>query len=168
MVRNFFKKKRSNEKLDNFIQKYNIPRSYLSTTRKNVARAVFIGVFIGFIPAPGHMLAVIALMPFARFNVPIAITSVWIANPVTMPFIYFFEYKVGAMLLGMKIDSSMQMNETWILENIKHIFVPLYFGTAIVALSVSALLYMLINFCWRRSVTRARYKNKTVIESENE
>lgn len=168
MIRNFFKKKRSNEKMDNFMQKYNVPRSYLSTTRKNVARAVFIGVFIGFIPMPGHMITVMALMPFARFNVPIAIASVWVANPVTMPFIYFFEYKVGAMLLGMQIDSSMQMNETWILENIKHIFLPLYFGTAIVALAVSALLYMIVNWCWKRSITRARYGNKTVIESEDE
>lgn len=168
MIRNFFKKNRSSEKLDNFIQKYNVPRAYLSTTRKNIARGVFIGILIGFIPMPGHMISVIALMPFVRFNVPIAIASVWVANPITMPFIYYFEYKIGALLLGMQIDSSMQMNETWILENIKHIFVPLYFGTAIVGLLVAGIVYMIINWCWRRSVTRARYRNKIVKKSEDE
>lgn len=160
MIRDFFKKKRSNEKLDNFIQKYKIPRSYLSTTRRNVARAMFIGMFLGLIPMPGHMLAVIALMPFARFNVPIALTMVWVANPFTIPIIYYIEYKTGALFLGMHMIQPAHMGAEWFITNLEHIFVPLYVGTAFYSLVISSLLYYVINFLWTRSVNRARNQNK--------
>ena len=165
MIRNFFKKKRTNEKLDNFLQKYNIPRSYLSTTRKNVARAVFIGIFIGLIPAPGHMLSVIALMPFARFNVPIALSMVWINNPITMVPIYYLEYKTGAYFLGTQIVEPQHIDASWFFDNLTHIFLPLYAGTIFYSLVVSAGAYFLINFLWKRSVNNARYQNR--LDEEN-
>lgn len=160
MIREFFKKKRISTKLDGLIEKYNVPRAYLSTTRKNVARGIFIGSFIGFIPAPGHMLSVLALMPFSRFNVPIALSMVWINNPITMFPIYYLEYKTGAFLLGMHMIEPHHMNVSWFFENLEHIFLPLYMGTLIYSLSVSSFFYFTINFLWKRSVNNARYQNK--------
>ena len=76
MIRRVFKKKPSNGKLDQFIKKYKIPREYLSINRKAIAKGVGIGLFWGFIPMPMQMLAVVAMTPFFKFNVPIAISMV--------------------------------------------------------------------------------------------
>ncbi len=165
MVRNFFKKKRSSSKLDSVIEKYNIPRAYLSTTRKNVAKGVFIGIFIAFIPAPGHMLSVIALMPFARFNVPIALSAVWVNNPITMVPIYYLEYKTGSLFLDMHIIEPKHMDVSWFFDNLTHIFLPLYMGTLFYSLAISSFFYFMINFLWKRSVHKERYQNR--LDEEN-
>lgn len=62
MIRRTLKKTSKSEKLKAFIEKYKIPREYLSTNRKMVSRAVLIGLFIAFIPMPMQMLAVVAMM----------------------------------------------------------------------------------------------------------
>ena len=165
MIREFFKKKRSNYKIDSLIQKYNVPRAYLATTRKSVARGMFIGIFIGLIPMPGHMLSVLALMPFARFNVPIALSMVWINNPFTMAGIYYIEYITGAFFLGMHMDMHQHMDAAWFIDNLKHIFLPLYVGTAFYSLLISSTVYFIINLLWRRSVNNARYQNNNYEET---
>jgi len=166
MIRNVFKKKRSSSKLESLIEKYKIPRAYLSTTRKNVARGMFIGIFIGLLPAPGHMLSVIALMPFARFNVPIALSMVWVNNPLTMVPIYYLEYKTGAYLLGTHIIESQKMDASWFFDNLEKIFLPLYVGTAFYALIISSLVYFIVNILWKRSVKKARYQNRVDEDEE--
>lgn len=34
-----------------------------------------------------------------RVNIPAAITSVWVTNPITWPVILFWQYRLGAFLL---------------------------------------------------------------------
>ena len=155
MVRKFFKKKSSGGKLDQFIEKYNIPRAYLSTNRKNISKGVFIGLFIGFIPMPMQMLAVVAMMPFVKFNVPIAISMVWLSNPFTMPAMYYMEYLTGSFFLGTEV-APVEMTMQWFSDNLKNIFVPLYVGTLFYSVTVSAAMYFLINFLWQRSVHKER------------
>lgn len=159
MVRKFFKKKSSGGKLNQLIEKYNIPRAYLSTNRKNISRGVFIGLFIGFIPMPMQMLAVMAMIPFAKFNVPIAISMVWLSNPVTMPAMYYMEYLTGSFFLGTQM-APVEMTMEWFTDNIKNIFLPLYVGTAFYSVTVSTAVYFLINYLWRRSVHKERYQSK--------
>ena len=155
MVRKFFKKKSSGGKLDQFIEKYNIPRAYLSTNRKNISKGVFIGLFIGFIPMPMQMLAVVAMMPFVKFNVPIAISMVWLSNPFTMPAMYYMEYLTGSFFLGTEV-APVEMTMQWFSDNLKNIFVPLYVGTLFYSVTVSTAMYFLINFLWQRSVHKER------------
>ncbi|MBU0631342.1 DUF2062 domain-containing protein [bacterium] len=163
MVRKFFQKKSSGGKLNQLIEKYNIPRAYLSTNRKNISRGVFIGLFIAFIPMPMQMLAVIAMIPFAKFNVPIAISMVWLSNPVTMPAMYYMEYLTGSFFLGTQI-APVEMTMEWFTDNIKNIFLPLYVGTAFYSVTVSSAVYFLINYLWQRSVYKER--NQGRVEDE--
>ncbi|MCK5854605.1 MAG: DUF2062 domain-containing protein, partial [Sulfurovaceae bacterium] len=60
MIRQLFKNKTPNVKLNAFIKKYNIPREYLSINRKSISLGIFIGIFWGFVPMPMQMLAVLA------------------------------------------------------------------------------------------------------------
>jgi uncharacterized protein (DUF2062 family) len=156
MIRKIFRKKRTNGKIDQFIKKYKIPREYLSVNRKSITRGIFIGLFWGFIPMPMQMLAVLSMTPFFRFNVPIAISMVWLSNPLTMPFMYYMEYQTGNLILGRDGLENIELTLTWFSENWDNILVPLYIGTIPYSVFVSALIYLILNRLWIISVKRER------------
>ena len=160
MIRKLFKKKQSNGKIKAFISKYKIPREYLSINRKSISRGVFIGLFWGFIPMPMQMLAVLAITPFIKFNVPIAITMVWLSNPITMPFMYYMEYQTGNFLLGNAGLDNIELTLDWFSNNWDKIIMPLYIGTIPYALGISSVVYFIINKLWIDSVQKETFQRK--------
>jgi hypothetical protein len=154
-MRQFFKQITNNEKLREFIQRYNIPFEYVSANRRMVARGVFIGFFIAIIPMPMQMLAVMAIVPFAKFNVPVALAMCWVSNPFTMPIILYIEYLTGSFLLGMHV-STPEISVEWVSQNFSDIVIPLYAGTAFYSIIGSVFAYFLINYLWRESVKKDR------------
>lgn len=154
-MRQFLKKIRNNEKLRELIEKYNIPFEYVSANRRMVAKGVFIGFFIAIIPMPMQMLAVISMMPFAKFNVPIALAMCWISNPFTTPVILYIEYLTGSFLLGSQV-ATLEISVEWFSKNFSNIVIPLYTGTAFYSIIGSVLAYFLINYLWRESVKKDR------------
>ena len=158
MIRKVFKKKKSNSKLDAILKKYKIPRELLSVNRKMISRAMLVGLFIAMIPMPLQMLAVILIAPFFRFNVPLAISLVWITNPLTMPFIYYIEYITGNFLLMQEGIGTIELSLDWFENNIGDIFIPLYVGTFFYSVIFSIGGYYLVDKLWIASVNRAKKK----------
>lgn len=156
MIRKIFKKKKTNNKLQQFIDKYKIPREYLAVNRKSISRGVFIGLFFGFIPMPMQMLAVLVVTPFFKFNVPIAISMVWLSNPITMPFMYYMEYQTGNFLLGSEGLENIELTLDWFSENWDKILLPLYVGTLPYSLILSSIVYYIINRLWIISVKKEK------------
>lgn len=146
-MRKKIKKISSSNKIQKFLDKYNIPKVYLSTNREMVSKSFLIGLFLAFLPIPLQMLAVILMMKFFKFNVPVAIALCWISNPLTMPFIFYVEYIVGGFLLNIEIET-IHISVEWFNNNFQDIFIPLYFGALIVASVVSTIVYFSINFLW--------------------
>jgi uncharacterized protein (DUF2062 family) len=163
MIRKIFKKMGASQKVKPILEKYKIPPEYLSVNRKMTSKAVLIGLFIAFIPMPMQMVAVILMMPFVRFNVPIGLLMCWITNPITMPFIYYIEYQMGSFLLSTQM-MPVQMTIEWFSANIDNIFIPLYVGALFFSTTLSSLSYYLINHFWRSSVD----KNKKLHFSDRE
>jgi uncharacterized protein (DUF2062 family) len=160
MIRKIFKNKRSNTKIKDFIHKYKIPREYLSINRKSISKGILIGLFWGFIPMPMQMLAVLAITPFVKFNVPIAISMVWLSNPLTMPFMYYMEYQTGIFLLGYESLENIELTLDWFSNNWDKIITPLYLGTIPYSLGVSAIIYFIINKLWIDSVKKEKSQRK--------
>lgn len=167
MIRKVLKKTSSrSEKLDKFLDKYNLSREFFGVNRRSVTRGVWIGLFWGFIPMPMQMVAVV-LSTFAfRFNVPIAIAMVWLSNPITMPPMYYMEYLTGNFLLGQEGLDDIELTMQWFTENFDQILLPLYVGTSFYSVIVSTLVYFLLNWLWIKSVheekreRNARHKRK--------
>ena len=66
-----------------------------------IAMGMAIGVFVGFTPTlPFHTIIAIILAFILRGSKPAAIISVWVGNPLTIPFFYFGSYKVGMFIHG--------------------------------------------------------------------
>lgn len=156
MIRKILKKKKTNSKLKQFIEKYKIPQEYLSINRKSISRGVFVGLFFGFIPMPLQMLAVLAVTPFLKFNVPIAISMVWLSNPLTMPLMYYVEYQTGNLILGREGLENIELTLNWFSTNWDKIILPLYVGTIPYSLILSTLIYYIINRLWIISVKKEK------------
>ena len=68
--------------------------------RHSVSMAFLTGLFFAFFPVPGQMLLAGFFALYIRCNLPIAVTLVWITNPITVAPIYFATYKLGSWLLN--------------------------------------------------------------------
>ncbi|MEE8587760.1 MAG: DUF2062 domain-containing protein [Sulfurimonadaceae bacterium] len=167
MIRKVFKKRKSSHKLDAIITKYKIPREYLSVNRHSVSKAVLVGLFFALIPMPMQMLAVILMVPFIKFNVPIGVGLVWITNPITMPFIFYGELIVGDLLTLNPVTKDLDFivelfTMNWLssafFSKLMEIIVPMYIGALFCALLFSITGYYLVRYLWWRSVHKEKYQ----------
>ena len=126
--------------------------------RHSVARAFLIGVWLCFIPMPFQMLASALLAIWFNANLPLAVALVWISNPVTMPPIFYFNYKLGVWMLSRPLlDFDFSPSQAWISERLLDIGIPLYLGSLAVATVSACVAYLIIQLLWRRRV-RANWR----------
>jgi uncharacterized protein (DUF2062 family) len=128
------------------------------------ARAFLIGIFFTFIPMPFQMLAAAFFAIWFNANLPLSVILVWISNPVTMPPIFYFNYKIGALILDRPLlDIEFQLSWSWLSSRLVDIGIPLYLGSLIVATVSGCIAYVTIQFLWRRKVRqdwRGRIREK--------
>ncbi|MBN2767947.1 MAG: DUF2062 domain-containing protein [Campylobacterales bacterium] len=156
MIRRVFKNRSIKNRFNDFLDKYKIPREYLSVNRKSIARGLAVGAFWLFIPMPFQMLAVVGMTPFFVFNVPVGLLMVWISNPITMPAMYYVEYLLGNFLLGRKELDNIEISMQWFTKNWDEIFISMYVGAFTLSIFFAILLYFLANRLWRDSVKREK------------
>ena len=155
MIRQFFRKiATKKDKFDHLLEKYKLPRAYFNINRKMVTKGILVGLFWGFIPMPMQMAGVMATTPFMRFNVPIGLATVWLSNPVTYPPLWYLEYLTGNLILGHEGIDNIELTMQWFQDNWDAIVLPLYVGTAFYSTVVSYLIYLLLNWLWKRSARR--------------
>ena len=123
--------------------------------RRSSSGGAAIGVFCAFIPIPIQTLSAAALAILFRMNLPIAILFSFLANPITVPFIFFYSYKLGSILLGLEenqITNIIPENTTiieWFNTIFLNIWEPLLIGCLILGLISSSITYFLIRLIWR-------------------
>jgi uncharacterized protein (DUF2062 family) len=162
MIRRFFKNRSIKNRFNDFLDKYKIPREYLSINRKSVSRALVVGSFWLFIPMPFQMLAVLGVTPFLVFNVPVALLMVWISNPATMPAMYYIEYLLGNFILGIKKEENIEISMQWFTTHWDDIFISMYVGAFSLSIFFAIVLYFLSNWLWRDSVKREKNEKDVI------
>lgn len=129
--------------------------------RRSVSGAISLGLFCAFIPVPFQMfLAAIGAILF-RVNILIAVPTVWVSNPVTIPPIFYFCYQVGLWILGTASrEFNFELTFDWLANELSLIWQPFLLGCLVVA-SVSALLsFLTIRLLWRYQVSQHVKKRK--------
>jgi uncharacterized protein (DUF2062 family) len=81
-----------------------------------------------------------------RFNVPAAISVVWITNPITWPFILYWQYRLGLWLLGQPGPGEFRTDK--LLDLAADVPGPLLLGCAVTGLVAAAAAYSLVNTLW--------------------
>lgn len=127
-----------------------------SLTRYSVAKACAIGMFIGILPLmPFQMLLSGTLAILFRANIFIAVSLIWITNPITAPPIYYFCYKLGMLVLAPAgSDYALQWSLSGLYHELGRIWRPLFVGSFICAVIASVISYYGVLLTWRIAVSR--------------
>jgi uncharacterized protein (DUF2062 family) len=115
-------------------------------TRQGVARGAATGLFWAMMPIPFQMLPSGITAYLFRFNVPAAISVVWITNPITWPLILYWQYHFGAWLLGQQAPEA--AGSDTLLDLAAGVPGPLLLGCAVTGLVAGAGAYSLISALW--------------------
>lgn len=129
--------------------------------RRSAAGAFAIGLFVAFIPLPSQMLISAALAVFFGVNLPLSIALVWISNPITMPVLFYFAYKLGAVVLQ-EPPTHFHFELSWqfLSEQMSTIAPPLFVGCMICGVIFAIIGYFGIHGLWRYSVVRSWQKRQ--------
>jgi uncharacterized protein (DUF2062 family) len=134
--------------------------TFFSVSRRSVAGAIWIGVFIALIPLPGQTLIALLAAMALRVNLPVAGITTWITNPITMVPFFYWEYGLGTLILDVPIeDFDIDLSLHWVTSGFLNIWKPLLLGSFIAATIVASLTYVVISVTWRLIVAY-RYKRR--------
>lgn len=113
--------------------------------KQTVAAGVATGLFWAMMPIPFQMLPAGVMAFFLRFNVPAAISVVWITNPLTWPVILYWQYRLGSWLLGQEVPelTSMEM-----LTSLTEVPIPLLLGCIVCGGVIAPVSYGLVLVLW--------------------
>jgi uncharacterized protein (DUF2062 family) len=118
--------------------------------RRSASGAFAVGLFIAYLPLPFQMLYAASLAIVVRVNLPLSVALVWITNPITIPPMFYFSYRLGAWLLRVEaIDLEFQMDLQFMLAEIGEIWWPLMLGSLICGTALAAASYVTIRGLWR-------------------
>ena len=67
--------------------------------RRSASGAFAVGLFMAFVPLPSQMIMSAGLAIVCGVNLPLSVALVWVSNPITMPVLFYFAYKVGALVM---------------------------------------------------------------------
>jgi hypothetical protein len=129
--------------------------------RKTVVPAFAIGLFIAFMPTPGHTLMAVLLALGFRVNIPVAAIMTWVSNPVTMGPMYYFAYRLGRRLLDAPLRQfQFEMSWDWVTHRFVTIWEPLLLGCIILG-AISAIVgYVTLDLIWRSSIADYKLRKK--------
>ena len=124
--------------------------------RRSVSGAAFIGLFCAFLPIPFQTLVAGALALGFRCNLPLSVALVWITNPITIPPMFYFSYRLGAWLLGIQVEvDSVEISWSWLGDNLSNIGYPLLCGSLVCGWVSGLTAMVVVRLLWRVHVVRS-------------
>lgn len=132
-------------------------------TRRSVALGVALGVFFGLLIPIAQIPLSAAAAIVLRANIPVAVTSTLISNPVTYAPLYYVSYRLGSALIGGEAprqDTAPAAAREpgvagWLgfwWQRIAALGRPLLLGMAIMAATAGLTAWLLITWLWRLKV----------------
>ena len=153
-----------NKYLQIFGKWLHIPNLWL-LNRYSVATAFSIGLFSGYLPIPGHMVAAAFLAILFRANLPLSVLLVWYSNPFTIPPQFYLAYKLGAWILQIPHKPfHFEISMEWLMSELHTFAIPLFLGSLILGLVLAIIGNISIRLFWRYSVSRD-WKNRAQMRS---
>jgi uncharacterized protein (DUF2062 family) len=121
--------------------------------RHSVSLAFAVGLFFAWVPTPTQMAMAATAALFVRANLPVSVALVWITNPITMPPLFYFAYRVGIWLLN-KPQFDGEFSVDTVFSSMADIGGPFLFGCLVLGITCSSLGYFGMKTFWRWNVNR--------------
>jgi uncharacterized protein len=139
--------------------------AYWSLNRRNVTRAVALGLFIAFLPPfIPHTLMAILLAIVLRLNIPVTLAAIFITNPVTMVPLYYAAYWLGCHVLGISTITKAKLlaagSHGWLATLKGPILEPFVLGCLLLGVCVALVGYIVLGLTWHLSLVYNFYKRK--------
>jgi len=121
--------------------------------RRSVVPAFALGLFVAYLPVPGHMLIAILLAVLFRFNLPVAALTTLVSNPVTMGPMYFAGFELGRVILGQPPHTfEFEMSIAFLAERFASVWLPTLLGCSLLGALLAMLGYLVLDLIWRASI----------------
>ena len=121
--------------------------------RRTVVPAFAIGLFVAFMPFPGHpLIAALVALAF-RVNIPVAAVTTFVSNPVTIGPMYLLGHQLGAAILGLEPQPfEFELSLDWLQQKFADNWQPLILGCLVLASTAALLGYVVLDLLWRASI----------------
>lgn len=141
-------------------------------SRRGIASGAALGVFFGLLIPVAQIPLAAAFAVLLRANVPTAVASTLVTNPLTFAPLYYLAYRIGALLVGgapgEQIAESLAHEgegiagwlDIWS-ERLRRLGKPLLVGLPIVAVTLSLLAYVAVDRLWRVATLWAWRRRKS-------
>lgn len=123
--------------------------------RRSISGGMAVGLFMAFIPVPMQMLFAAFFAVVFRVNLPLSVSLVWLTNPITIPPVFYFAYKLGAFLLGITpqyLDAHFTLE--WLTNTLGQIWQPLLVGSLTLAITSATVGYFTVRILWSLQIKR--------------
>lgn len=128
-------------------------------SHRSVSFAFLIGIFCTFLPMPFQMVPAAILAILLGSNLPLTMSLVWISNPITMPAMLYFSYRIGQFLLGTgDFNQPMVWNLDSLYDNFQQIWRPLILGSLFCGICFGMLGFISVRIFWTLHVRRTWIK----------
>ena len=135
-------------------------------SRKGIAMGVALGIFFGLLVPVAQMPLAAGAAMVLRANLPMAVASTLVTNPITFAPVYYGAYRLGKVVLGQPsspeqaaafLEKSLSIPETEMgwgerlkksLHRLSTTGKPLVVGLALLACGGGVLVYFLISLAW--------------------
>ena len=125
--------------------------------RRSVAGGFAVGLFCAWMPIPFQMVLAAGLSILLRTNLPLSAALVWITNPITIPPMFYFAYKVGTWIIGEPlVDFNFELSFNWLFNELSSSWLPFLVGCFTLACTSATIGYATIHTIWRYSVLNRR------------
>jgi uncharacterized protein (DUF2062 family) len=123
--------------------------------RHSVAKAFAIGLFCAWIPLPTQMVFAAVAAIYFRSNLPLSVALVWLTNPITMPPLFYFAYRVGLLFMNsLAAEQSADFSVGNMLSDLGEIWQPFLLGCLILGVVSSTAGYFGIQYFWRAHIAK--------------
>lgn len=139
-------------------------------SRRGIAIGMAIGVFFAFLIPIAQIPFSAAMAVALRANVPVAVASTLVTNPITFPPVYYAAWRVGGAVLGVDAKQARQgeveaaterADANWFVRawmGLTGVGKPLLVGLVIFACGFGLLVYLLVNTAWHLRVRIKRWR----------
>ena len=127
-----------------------------SFSRPGIARGLALGCFLALTPTMGAQIILAAAAAFfLRVNIPVALAATLITNPLTAPFIYAAEYRLGVWLVGVSEPAEWEGFAGGLRELMRH-GRPLWAGALVAGGALGGLAYALVSLLGGKAPEQVR------------
>ncbi|MGI9235996.1 MAG: DUF2062 domain-containing protein [Woeseiaceae bacterium] len=130
--------------------------------RRCVVPAFATGLFIAFLPFPGHTLMGALSALALRINIPVAALSTWVSNPLTMGPLYYFAYRLGVNILNIpQKPFNFELSIDWVTHTFVSIWQPMLLGSVLLGIAAAVVGYVGLDLLWRASISNYKTRKQS-------